>query len=1281
MPLDERQACAATTYGSSIAVMAGAGSGKTQTMKERVADAFIERSENLVLENGAVLKAHGRVVESVSEVLAITFTEAAASELKDRIKGALRASEDESVRAQALLVDDAWISTIHGMCSRLLRENAFTLGVDPQFTTVSESQRSALLDEAIEEALAASAASSELLQEYPCIESQKGTGVHAMVAELISTAVKSPQLFASFVLPPVADLRTVLELLQAALANDPKTSMQQLKELDPSGKYSVAGLSIKGDGVALARLEELLAKDQVTLEEAWDVCEVLSFSGNLPDDKTVPVLEGWGGPWADGGPYNRRNAVELCVLALQALGTNQRLSSLMDIAQDAYARFQDAKRARGMLDYDDMLLRTYEALQQERIQAQYRDKFKLVIVDEFQDTNQLQLDIIRNFTGQDDERLCVVGDRMQSIYRFQGADVAVCNGHLQNSAREVLTIDNNYRSHERILSFVDTVFSDMGTEYLHLNAARMERSATETFLPFDEAASGPRVSVFEVQQPSASSVKQTTRQLIAHHIAATFKRMHDETGADGKQRPYGDMVILLSVMTNADVYADALRDAGIPCAIVKGSVMKKANEAKMLLQLLTALADPANTEALFRVLVGPMFALSDQDFVDLSLETDETGRSTRSLARAFNRYVAACESGKGGESVLDGLSPRAVRAVVVLGNARMRLRTQPVHAVLDAVVAECGILERMKAGSGSLPAEAQAQAANLLKVIRLVEDMEQQGVHGPAALSVQLDDHIENTGETPGNLAVEAGDFVRIMTIHASKGLSFPVVALGELRMSNHSSKLFVESTGGKAYALLEAGKGLAPEGSVLAESAHKMACGLVDPALVIDPSALDAAIAQSRDAGNTGMYAANLEAFHAQQEAAELERKIYVGMTRPEEALVVTAVNMVKVGEIDSAIADSPLQALFDAEGLDAKKSRMVFNVNGLDGKMAGSLAEMHRKRTAIEQGGAGYTVVTPMWLEAWVNTGVLPPGVGGPEDARMSADGFDLRTVQPVEADSPKNAGAPQEFVVYEDASVSAPDRFRFANNWSNGIVSASSVKAAAAAEGAAGAVVQHAPSQGSDVFADEGDLVEEAPLRADSTARGLAFHALCEWAAGQWCCGQALAMPPEERIVAVCAYNGLSEADVALVTEMLKAWLASGAAQQCAACDHLVAEAPFFLQLNGEDAEKPLFVNGFIDLLAYDGEAVGATAHVVDYKTGRSLTTSETRRAAYEVQAQVYAYALLQQGFAAVDLQFVFVEQSEAGAPPVEVFPATGACYTSAADLRSQLLKKIDAISLVE
>ena len=1306
MGLDKNQSRAATTFGSSLAIIAGAGSGKTQTMKERAAEAFIERTVDVLLEDGGVLKAHPKIVDSIGEILAITFTEAAAAELKDRIKGALRMSADPAIRSQALLVDDAWISTIHGMCSRLLKENAFTLGVDPMFQIVQESVSRVLLQQAIDEAVADSPTAPKLLEEYGTNDDDK-TSLKGMVRSLIAAAVRSPKLFRSFVLPPDGDVRQILEVLCYVLRNDPKEHAKQL-QAQTGVRYSPAGLQLTNDAAVLDVVEALLASGKpISPNEALAALRPLKTVGDEKKDSKNPspqlVLPG---AWAALGPMDRQTAALLCVQSLGLMVTNADVRELIRLSSDAYRRFQEKKTQLGVMDNDDLLLAAYHALQDSRIRGLYADKFKLVIVDEFQDTNQLQLDIIRNFTGPDDERLCVVGDRMQSIYRFQGADVSVCNGHLETSSKDVMRIDTNYRSHADVLSFVDLAFGDMGVPYLKLYPTK-EETRKKPGTPYDENIEGPRITVFEIQQQSSKWILSDSRSLAAEAIAMRFKQMHDPTGDGTAHRSYGDMVILLNKTTHADVYARALRQHGIPCAVVKGSILKDSAEAAALVSVLKVLADIDNTEHVFRVLSGPLFGLTDKDLIDLA--HSRTHRSTRDLSQQLRAYVAARQTGKPTEPALEGLSQRARQAVRVLGDGIVDVGTKPVSDVVNRILVLSGMLERLPGPEG------RAVGANLLKTVRLLKGFEDGGSSGPNQLAAQLSAHLASASEAPGNLCSSNDDFVRIMTIHASKGLAFPIVAVGELQATVSSQKLMMASSRGTTFLSLNGGASF----DVGEEKCVLSNWGTPSPAMLDDDADMDdekflTALQVAVSAGCPALCRTAIARYVESQERAEMERKIYVALTRAQEALIVTAVGNITIKEVRTALDQEPYKTLVAERGLDLKADRgsqcYLLNVNGLTSKMVGSLREIQRKRPEVLRAGWEYHTVTPMWWKAWRDFGAVPPVLQGREDAAENADGYDMRLVgaaaAPDEgamdaagsatggaksaaagADSGDDETANTGFLMYSDAELPWPTRVRYSNNWSLGIMSASSIKEAGHTTAAAAddhptntaepepVVCQPDPSA-EEGFTDEGDPVDEAFPKVDATARGLAFHSSGEWAARHWKPGQPLRKPPAQRISAICRFNGLGYEDEAAVDTMLDGWFASGTARMMAAKAHLVPEAPFFVRLTDTAAVTPIDLNGFIDLLAYDSET--GEASVVDYKTGTSLRTPADRHAAYEVQALTYAYALLQQGFASVTLRFVFVEQPDAtGELPVEVFPAEGCAYTSVGDVREALLARIDRI----
>ena len=1304
MGLDAGQSLAASTFGTSLAVIAGAGSGKTKTMEMRILDAFLTRETDETLPDGSVYRAHPALVDGIDQVLAITFTEAAAAELKARVKSTLRASSDKHIHDQALFVDDAWISTIHGMCSRLLKENAYVLGVDPLFKVAPESVRETLLDDAIEEAIAQSGeVGAQLLEEFG-VDGEFSKGVPGFIKDMISAAVKSPMLFDSFVVPQTASPRKALEYLLDALDDDPKEDLAKAKEDNPSNledvkNYNASGMDFKKgspDAAAIqTAIKQVLRQDEVSADDALAVCEMFTLGGTPKEFQFIPPMShAWASPWAASRSYHWRGAIVACVSSIMLAKRAQDLEELIALARKSYEIFCAKKDELAVLDNDDLLLRAYAALQNPDIAAAYKDRFRVVIVDEFQDTNRLQLDIIKNFTGQNDERLCVVGDRMQSIYRFQGADVSVCNEHLATSAKEQLELDSNYRSHADIISFVDRAFRDMDCEYLQLQAMRNE-ALVSGYAGYDEAAEGPRVTVVETQ--FANKDDSAARALSAAYIAQRFQAMHDgNPGADGAEgRSYGDMVILLNSMNHSDVYADALRERGIPCAIVKGSILKRSVESRVVRALLDVLANPQNTEALFTLLTSEIFGLSDEDLAQLY----DAERST--LATAFTDAALELVRGKSADAAGDAgaagdadaadakqAPTRKESAVRVVAQALAQLGSKPVSSIVEEVLVSSGALLRMEGGDAAGSASADdaaaddaaaegarvrglAAAGNYLKLVRLVRDLEDQGSFGPAQLAVSLNAQLENDSQSPGSLSTAENGFVRIMTIHSSKGLAFPIVAMGEASASTRSSALTVETCMGKTYLTLMGGESF--RGSSVVDQCRKAAD--VAKALGLDLEPMDAAtftaqMESAREMADAAAFLGLLQSFHSSQEEAELERKIYVALTRAQEALVVTMVNEVPADEVRKAQSTK-----------DAPKSKQDYNinVNGLDGKLSGSFEQMHMHRQELREQGWDYLSSTPMWTKAFARSGVLPPAYRGQPDAPENADGFDLSVYEQQKAVADTQAEAP--FLVFADSPVVDRPHYRYSPSLASGVMSASSIKAALQGDKTYYQAPAHKAIADTDGTEEEESLFDELAPRADATARGLAFHALCEWSTRH-----GMQAPPAERIEAICRFNGLGDADTADIRKMLARWFDHAICAEMASRAQLVPEEQFFVELGQPQdatdftADQPVRLTGFIDLLGYDTKAAGP-AFAVDYKTGTSLTTPQARHAAYEVQALVYAYAILLQGYESVNLRFVFVEQDMDGQLPVEEFPAAGEAYTSADEVRALILAKLAQVELVD
>ena len=887
------------TLDASLAVSAGAGSGKTFTLTRRIVHA---------LSSGAV--------EDIGRVLAITFTSKAAAELKSRIKGALRA---EGMVEQALKVDSAWISTIHGMCARILRAHALEVGIDPAFCVLGEAEAAPLLDAAVDEVLAGvgdvvvPAGLDALFAEYPARSHgpRGGGSVDDMVRALACKASANVRGMDAVELPravaPEALVRRMVEaaegLMEAAGGQKPGKRRDEL---------------LAGTAAALEACAQAQASGAVALGEV----DALGLLGRFP----VPG-RGFGTP--EFKAYAQEVAREYGEVAAEARfgGAVALLRDVCALAGQVLAAYRRRKRQAGGLDNDDLLVETARAFERHpALAAEYAERFQLVMVDEFQDTDQLQVDMIKRMAGSACERLCTVGDAQQSIYRFRGADVSVYHRHVDEVRRAnpegVILLPDNFRSHADVLAFVDRVFEQpqaFGSSFMSLSAARDEARVAHPF-----KGEGARIDVQLVTRPQRGVPADEACRVAARGIARRF--------ADWRAAGHapGEMVLLLGSTARADTYADELRRAGFACVVVKGSLFNRAPEVQLMVRLAQALENPLDALALFEVLSSEMFALSADDFLTLSTVRDGQSGTLRRRALALGLAEAASEGAAarapgaegapgapagaeacgaaagmeagapagaacaapgeaaaahaGASGVLPGGgAPAGMRlrhAARIVEKALRSVGRLPVSAIMEGVVRDSGWFSRLEAQG----AEGQARAANVLKAIRMVEDEERAGAAGAASVAARFAERVRIAREAPGALAAEGGDFVRIMTVHASKGLEFPLVAVAELEQGGaRADRLLLEGVNGTLYASLDRGNAVAgaKESSLVAKCAREaFGCeGLSEEELA----------RKVEDCPSAGARRAAMRALSAAAEEQETRRLLYVALTRAKEALVVS--------------------------------------------------------------------------------------------------------------------------------------------------------------------------------------------------------------------------------------------------------------------------------------------------------------------------------------------------------------------------------------------------------
>lgn len=1171
-------------------VSAGAGSGKTFTLTRRIVYALSPES--------------GPFVEHLDQVLAITFTKDAAAEIRDRVR---RALIDEGMDEEALTVDDAWISTIHGMCSRILRAHALELGIDPEFTVLTDTDE--LMDQAVEHVLAratASDAAPELAASlkalyawYPMAGEGgpfgAGTTIKGLVRELLELSSQLPGGMDDVrVARGQADTSALADAYRSALGASKAATEKAQVALDAIDAFEASGKTMADAArlmmsCTMPRASKAFPKEQVELLKAEAA------------DAFINIALACGGPALD---------------------------ALVGLARSVEAEYRALKAGQSALDNNDLLRMAYEALRDyPAIRAAYEGRFKMVMIDEFQDTDQMQVDLIRYLTGAGERALCTVGDAQQSIYRFRGAEVEVFRRQERKvgstaASETVATLDvptgelvklvRNFRSHDEVLRYVARVFDgdDGGLMqgFLDLEASDGRK---DTLV----ADASRRQALFV-----AGGSTQERTQAKARAIAERFRAL-----ADAGQ-PQGGMVLLLGRMTNADVYARAFRDQGLDCVIAGGSVFAQAAEVQTVRALVCALANPADTaQGLMPLLASPMFALGAQEFLALATKLDEqTGETSR-------RNI---DVGIMSDSDVPGLQdlPLVTRAREVLRYALRRVGRDSFAAIARDVVNASGWFVRL-AQRGP---EGKAIAANVLKALDAVAEAEAEFGNSPRSIALAFDRFLAGK-EAPGALNEEGDGAVRIMTVHASKGLEYPVVAVAEcfgVRKSSGAAQMGRVEGGAQVVALPARFDGvkLADGTFVKGDDVKKQ----FEHAFKGKGTSLWLPTELMEDVCATGSPAeafARLRNDDLRLSLEERARLLYVAMTRARELVILAMDAGVSRGKVTAPTFDVETDLTYDVlrrilptDALDMPQldaDRLVFDNSQPGDYELISLSDFTFGEQAFEANAS---------LDA---EGRLVRGDTEAEGADAAAD----RPVAPGPADPSPDALE----LVYPQAAGVRMGVFPFPARDS---YSYSSIAAALHAEAEDRAAETRVPmDEAGDDAESDGSEMTDADVAAvepagNPMALGSAFHAAC-----QWLIEMGADVLPAERADALARLWHLTPEQRERFDAALDRWLKSSVRAELLAWPCIRAEVPFFsLGCEDEDiARYGAYAEGAIDVLATD-PADPSRALVIDYKTGGTPDeTSDQLLEKHALQARVYADALHKAGFEAVTVKFVRVEQA--------------------------------------
>jgi ATP-dependent helicase/nuclease subunit A len=773
----ENQLQAVTATGN-LLVVAAAGAGKTGTLVERCTRLLLRPDDPI----------------DIRQMVVVTFTEAAAAEVRERIRTRLenearKNPSSELLQKQLTYIDSAHISTLHSFCFQLIRQNVLQLELDPAVSVLEPQQAKVLFLNTLD----------LLLQEHY-------EGRHDFSGEL-KTVIQTH--FGGWDKPVRNFVEQLHEFTQTRPAperwfadTEAFLSREQCPEWHEWYNNTIREwcnwwlpylrrLSIKNAQACASILEEACAKADLNV----------AAQISARDDKKF-----WDGRKEEDRPALARlfgEATFLSSLQPEKAGEHpldedwkwmrQPLLTLLRFARQFASRYHEEKLDRGVLDFHDLeqfalqLLVDPETQQPTGLAREWQEKFKAIFVDEYQDINGAQ-DLILSALSSEipPGNRFLVGDMKQSIYRFRQADPRIFRKYLNQPGWQTIHLSENFRSHEGILNFVNPLFTwlmqkDLGGLDYDAEAAlkfggSAERSAMRSvpgekppvelhvLLSDEEPESQKPDADPEEDQPELEEAEQEARLVAGRLRQLTEDRFVIHHQGEGKLRAveWRDMIVLLRAAKNkVETYAKAFAAAGVPLQ-TKRNAFFTTQEVLDLCNLLHILDNPLQDIPLVGVLRSPLVGLNDEELASIRIESE--AKLFWDALHEFRGKQPLSPAGKKIRKFLDHFARwRDARRCASLGQR------------LDAILVDTGYADWLLTQP-----RGRERAANVQQLLRLARQFDESRGQ---SLYLFLR-HIEELQDAAGDIepagAVEE-NAVRLMTVHQSKGLEFPVVAVADL--------------------------------------------------------------------------------------------------------------------------------------------------------------------------------------------------------------------------------------------------------------------------------------------------------------------------------------------------------------------------------------------------------------------------------------------------------------------------------------------------------------------
>lgn len=799
MAWTNEQQAAIDSRGQTLLLSAAAGSGKTAVLVERIIRRLLDKEYPI----------------DITELLVVTFTKAAAAEMRDRIgtalMKALSETKDLRVERQLALLPSAQISTLHAFCQHVIRKYFYTIDLDPAFSIAGEEELNLLRRQVLEDVFLSYYEDDEKASIlYPLADmfgSDRGDDILMDTVSRMYTYARSlawPEHWlkeaarAYDVAPdaviddmvwagPIKDaVRRILEE-DAHLYDGVLYHLRQREAFAPACDTFVAeqaalrqaaqarswnDLSRFVRAIDFPRLKSLrkLSDDD---KAVWERCKKVRDDVKKDVIKTLQAVYFSATPeeWLDG------------MRAMKPV-----MDGLVTLTLDFAKAYGAAKKEKGWIDFSDLehfclqILLAPDASPEHPVPSaaaeELRSQYEEVFIDEYQDTNGVQELITRLVSGEDNRFM--VGDIKQSIYRFRLADPTLFLEKYQSFSRDekavqrCIDLGRNFRSVPVVLDAVNAVFSRaMTAEAAGMDYGEREKLYAGRQAPDDERWIGGPVEVDIVPTPSdeedddGSTAFEKECRFIAGRIGELLASGRMAARKDGTLEPlsYRHIVVLLRSMAGkADVLIQALQEGGIPSYAEQSGGYFAAVEVQVMLALLRCIDNPEQDLAMAAVLRSPLVGLDETALAGVRLAGDGT------LWQNLPAFVASLPDGVDEKEDLQ-------QFMAAFDSWRTYSRRHGVAELLQRLYDDTAYVDFV----GAMPG-GDVRQANLKALYDRARQYEEAGFRGLFRY-LQLMDKMKEDGLdlAPAKVVSEKEDVVRIMSIHKSKGLEFPVVFVADM--------------------------------------------------------------------------------------------------------------------------------------------------------------------------------------------------------------------------------------------------------------------------------------------------------------------------------------------------------------------------------------------------------------------------------------------------------------------------------------------------------------------